>query len=401
MKARLLVTTAALALAVATGGPVAAQSRYGDNAQSDHTAVQKKEPRKSTDANSDVKRHETTGQASPDEKRGPQTGDDKAQAAPARAGQANGDGNAANGKQGAANPRATAQDRRSGEMKDPDEAKEKSGDKGNEHSAQTPAGHNGRQQAQTPRSDNKSRSSGSTAGESHERSAQTPGARSPGDNARGQASGERSGSQADAHRANGQARPAERLSASLKAPQKTRLTEVFEKTKVQPVTHVDFSVAVGTEVPRTVVLHPVPETIVNIIPEYRDYDFFVVREEIVIVEPRTHKIVDVIERHGNSRAEVTTKANHKTKLSAKDRHYLVQHLSRERTTVTTGTAPRESRIIVGEDAPEAVEIDSFPDEVYREVPAVRSYRYIHSGNNVYLVEPNSRRVIEQIDEDSD
>src|SRR5690349_22424373 len=44
-------------------------------------------------------------------------------------------------------------------------------------------------------------------------------------------------------------------------------------------------------VPRTVVLHPVPEAIVDIIPEYRDYEFFVVRDEIVIVEPRSHRIV--------------------------------------------------------------------------------------------------------------
>jgi hypothetical protein len=85
-------------------------------------------------------------------------------------------------------------------------------------------------------------------------------------------------------------------------------------------------------------------------------------------------------------------------LSVKQRRYLLEHSREHR--ATTGAA-HESQIIVGESAPEAAEIDTFPQEVYREVPAVRSYQYIHSGNDVYLVEPGSRRVIERIDEDND
>jgi hypothetical protein len=401
MKTKCLLTTAALALTIGVSG-VAAQNRYGANAQGD-SAVQKKEPRKHERANRDIKPQETTGQASPGENRGSRKGEDEIQAVPSRSGQTSGEGNSENDNQGAANPRASEQDGRSGEIKRPGEANDKLGNKSTERSAQTPSGEKSREEAQSPRSTNdKTQSSGTAADERNDRSGQPPAASSSSGNARGEASGERTRDQAEAHGASGHARPAERLSAALKAPQKTRLTQAFEKVKVQPVTHVDFSVAVGTAVPRTIVLHPVPETIVDVIPEYRDYDFFVVRDEVVIVEPHTHRIVDVIERHGASRAEATTtKTRHKVKLSVKDRRYLIHHFSRKRTTVTTGAAPSETRIIVGDYAPRAAEIEAFPPEVYREVPAVRSYRYVHSGNDVYLVDPDSRRVIERIDEDDD
>ena len=190
-----------------------------------------------------------------------------------------------------------------------------------------------------------------------------------------------------------------RLSAELKSSQKTQVTQAFAKLSVKPVAKVDFSVSVGTAVPTSVTLHPVPATVIEVIPQYRGYDFFVVRDEFVIVEPRAHKIVDVIERSGGDRAVGTTTTRQKLNLSQKDRTYIREHAMKRRTT-TTGTAVRsESRVIVGEDAPETIEIEELPADVYRQVPAVRSYRYIHRGDDIYLVEPGSRRVIESLGED--
>lgn len=42
---------------------------------------------------------------------------------------------------------------------------------------------------------------------------------------------------------------------------------------------------------RDVRLQPLPDDVVEVVPQYRGYDFFVVRDEIVIVEPSTYKIV--------------------------------------------------------------------------------------------------------------
>jgi uncharacterized protein DUF1236 len=396
MQAKLLFTTAALALSLGAAGTAAAQSSYGDNARGDRSAVQKQDRQDRPDAMTrDRKNHETTGQAS-DESRNPQ-GTGRAQAAPKKSQQTTGEGTASDNDRNAANPHA-AQDRRSGDMNRPGEAKQNGDANGKSQSAQSPAGQQKqKQQAQTPGRDQR-QTSGAAAERNNERSAQQPNASGAGRNAEGTAAGDQSRSRANAS-TSGQARP-ERLSASLKGDKATHLTEAIAKVNVSPVSRVDFSVSVGTEVPRTVVLHTVPETVVDIIPEYRDYDYFVVRDQFVIVEPRTHKIVDVIERHGGSRAEVTTTTHKKVRLSSKDRRYLIGHTTTKRR-VTTGAAPAETRVTVGEDAPEAAEIETFSPEVYQEVPAVRDYRYIHSGRDVYLVAPGSRRVIEQIDEDDD
>ena len=42
-------------------------------------------------------------------------------------------------------------------------------------------------------------------------------------------------------------------------------------------------------------------------------------------------------------------------------------------------------------------IESFPEEVYRDVPEIRSYRYIQGDRGVHIVDPQSRRVIEDIE----
>jgi Protein of unknown function (DUF1236) len=46
---------------------------------------------------------------------------------------------------------------------------------------------------------------------------------------------------------------------------------------------------------------------------------------------------------------------------------------------------------------EAVEIETFPDAVYRYAPTLREYRYINRENRTYIIEPRERRVIEEID----
>jgi hypothetical protein len=228
-----------------------------------------------------------------------------------------------------------------------------------------------------------------------------PGAAQQSDTDRNAASSSRGAGNQSRDQANtsGRSGASTRLSASLQGADRTRLEHAIGKVDIKSVSSVNFSVSVGTAVPDNITLHPLPTEIIAILPQYRGYDFLVVKNEFVIVEPRTHNIVDVVER-GGARAEATSTTRSKMNLSQKDRTYLREHAATRRTT-TTGAAPRsERRITIGEDVPESIEIDSFSEDVYREVPAVRSYRYIHSGNDMYLVEPGSRRVIESIgDED--
>lgn len=56
------------------------------------------------------------------------------------------------------------------------------------------------------------------------------------------------------------------------------------------------SVSVGVSVPRTVTIHRLPPKIVEIVPEYAEYSYFITDDDvIVIVDPDTYEIVYVIE----------------------------------------------------------------------------------------------------------
>jgi hypothetical protein len=82
--------------------------------------------------------------------------------------------------------------------------------------------------------------------------------------------------------------------AKLSTEQRTKITTVIRDQHIAPVTNVNFAVSVGTRVPREIGFHPLPTEIVTIYPEWRGYEFFLVRDEIVVVDPRTLEIVDVL-----------------------------------------------------------------------------------------------------------
>jgi hypothetical protein len=87
-----------------------------------------------------------------------------------------------------------------------------------------------------------------------------------------------------------------RSGASLSTEQRTKIREVVLKRSDAPrVTNVDFSIRVGTAVPRTVRFVEVPDELIVINPQWRGYRYFIVNDQIVIVEPDTLKIVAVLD----------------------------------------------------------------------------------------------------------
>ena len=85
------------------------------------------------------------------------------------------------------------------------------------------------------------------------------------------------------------------VGAKLSTEQRTRITTVIKGEHVQPLANVNFSISVGTRVPRTVSFHPLPAEVVTFYPEWRGYEFILVGDQIVVINPRTLEIVAVIE----------------------------------------------------------------------------------------------------------
>lgn len=83
--------------------------------------------------------------------------------------------------------------------------------------------------------------------------------------------------------------------AAPPAEKRTQITSAIKQEKVEEVTNVNFNISVGTAVPAGVRYHPMPSHIVEIYPEWRGYDFILVRGQYIVLRPHTHEIVYIIE----------------------------------------------------------------------------------------------------------
>jgi len=83
--------------------------------------------------------------------------------------------------------------------------------------------------------------------------------------------------------------------AKLSTEQHTKITTVIRNQHVEPLRNVNFSIAVGSRVPRDVSFHPLPAEVVTVYPEWRGYEFVLVNNQIIVINPRTLEIVDVID----------------------------------------------------------------------------------------------------------
>jgi len=84
--------------------------------------------------------------------------------------------------------------------------------------------------------------------------------------------------------------------AKLSGEQRTKITTVIREQHVAPVTNVNFEIRTGVRIPREgVKFYPLPQEVVTIYPQWRGYEFILVGDKIVVVDPRTFEIVDVLD----------------------------------------------------------------------------------------------------------
>jgi len=83
--------------------------------------------------------------------------------------------------------------------------------------------------------------------------------------------------------------------AKISTEQRTKITTVIRNEHVAPVTNVNFNISVGTRIPREVSYHPLPAEVVTIYPEWRGYNYVLVRDRIIVIDPQTFEIVAVLD----------------------------------------------------------------------------------------------------------
>jgi hypothetical protein len=158
-----------------------------------------------------------------------------------------------------------------------------------------------------------------------------------------------------------------------------------ELVRSGPKANLNIDVRVGTEIPAgRVRFRPVPASIVSISPEFRGYDYVVVQDDVVIVEPRTHKVVTIIRGGHASRGGM-----HRAAFSLDDS----QRRIIRRDIRIDNARMADVDVDEGQIVPSTVLMEPLPPTVVEEVPAVRPYRYFVDQGRIILVDPATREVV--------
>lgn len=127
-------------------------------------------------------------------------------------------------------------------------------------------------------------------GRSRDAAGESPGEfrREPRQQRAGEFSGER-------HGGRGTVGYAPRRAVDLSSEQRTQIHErLLAAGGVRPLGSAGFALSVGARVPARIHLYPLPAQIFEIVPEYQGYDYILVGDEVVIVDPVTLEVVAVI-----------------------------------------------------------------------------------------------------------
>ena len=183
--------------------------------------------------------------------------------------------------------------------------------------------------------------------------------------------------------------------AHLSKEQASHIADTLRTTASPAQTSVNLNVNVDEPLPGNVELMPLPASIVSIVPEYRGYDYVVVRDEIVIVQPSTRKVVEVIHRGGDTHA-MREGGGHARRLTLSQSQ---QQLIRD--TVTREHLP-EARVGeqfgYGVTVPQDVTLEPVPQPLVEQIPMIEQYRmFVIGGDRIVLVDPDTREVVDVIE----
>jgi hypothetical protein len=169
--------------------------------------------------------------------------------------------------------------------------------------------------------------------------------------------------------------------------QRTNVSQTLIKEKqVNRVTNVNFSINVGTRVPRSVRLAVLPASVIAIVPEYRSYRYFIVDDRVCIVDPGTYEIVDVIEVSDRTAGPSST-APARLVLTEDEKEIILSEVD-----LRNGSTLGLGALTEGAEVPRRAEVLEFSATVVQKVPKVKGYKYLAAENRVAIVEPHGNKV---------
>lgn len=230
--------------------------------------------------------------------------------------------------------------------------------------------------------DRKSAEPAGKANESRDRKSAEPAGKAGEDRTQHKAEGdrqERPGSTAEKKSDDAQAKRAGTESRTqLSQEQQTRVRDTLIKSQGPRLAKANFALHVGTRVPRSVKLAPLPTVVINLVPEYRGYSYVVVQDDIVIIDPASYEIVYVLPAHGRTAG---------LGLSDTQISFVLRNID-----LKNGRRLGIGGPSVGEVVPRSADLRPFPARVVSQLPELREYRYVVYENEIAIVDPGDLKI---------
>lgn len=182
---------------------------------------------------------------------------------------------------------------------------------------------------------------------------------------------------------------------SVSDTQRTKISQILSSARGTAIS-VAFPLTAQTIVPTAVRLQTVPPEVVAVASEYRGTSYFVTPDAVVIVNPANREIVSAFSFSDNEKALIPVVSREVVVLSTEQREAIRREVAPG---ASVGPAPlvRPRTAAVGDVAPDSIALEEFPPAVANNIPAVRSYRFYRSGQEVVIVNPSDRHVLSVID----
>ena len=162
---------------------------------------------------------------------------------------------------------------------------------------------------------------------------------------------------------------------------------ILKERNVNRATNVNFSINIGTRVPRSLRLVALPVSVITIVPEYRSYRYFVVDDQICIVEPSTYEIVEVIRVSDHTAGRDSRGSSAALMLTEREKEILLRDVD-----LRSGSTLALGALTEGAEVPRDVSLRTFSAAVVEQVPKLRDYRYVTAENRLAIVDPRGSKV---------
>jgi hypothetical protein len=183
-------------------------------------------------------------------------------------------------------------------------------------------------------------------------------------------------------------------STTVNDQQRTQIIDKLrsDRTAARTTQNLNIQVNIGQTLPARVRPRVLPPDIVRIAPQYRGYEYTVVEDEIVIVEPRSRRVVDVLSERGPARttAGVGVGGGRMGMVMTQEQRETFRQVARRSTTGSTSPSGSVA------DA-NCLTLQAVPEELVRANPQLESYRYLAIGEQLVLIDPREQKVVEVVD----